>query len=417
MMEEIRPVSIEEVGDVVRITARAYPGSNLLGPENSQRFSERVKDTLENDPNVSFHGCYRDERLIGIMKWHDFSMNVHGTQMLTGGIGMVAVDLLHKKERVAKSMLKGFLESYRERGICLVSLYPFRVDFYKQMGFGMGTKINQYRIKPSSLPYVGKDQIVYLGTEDREEILACYHRVVRQTHGMIRKTDRELKNFLEQPDQVVVGCKCDGRLSGYLAFHYKHAHEENRMYNDLVIKEFHYETREALGQLLSFLHSQADQIQRIVLTTADEDFHVLLSDPGNGTNNLLPSVYHESHVAGVGLMYRVIDVPGFFAKLSERSFGLENVTLRLSIRDSFLPENEGTWLIQFTEGHPQLLENSHADVSVQLDISDFSSLVMGAVSFRKLYLYGLVEVDAAEEIARLDRLFYVAEKPRSTTPF
>lgn len=416
-MEEIRPVSIEEVDDVVRISAMAYPGSNLLVPENRQRFSERVADTLENDPNVSFHGCYREERLVGVMKWHDFSMNVHGTQMLTGGIGMVAVDLLHKKERVAKSMLLGFLESYRERGVCLVSLYPFRVDFYKQMGFGVGTKVNQYRIKPSSLPYVGKDQIVYLGTEDREEILACYHRVVRQTHGMIRKTERELKSFLEQPEQVVVGYRSDGRLGGYLAFHFKRAHEENRIYNDLVIKEFHYETREALGQLLSFLHSQADQIQRIVLTTADEDFHLLLSDPGNGTNNLLPSVYHESHVAGVGLMYRIIDVPGFFSKLSQRSFGSESVTLCLSIRDSFLPENDGTWTIEFSEGYPHVVEDKEADVHVGMDISDFSSLVMGAVSFRKLYTYGRIEIDAAEQIAKLDRLFYVADKPRSTTPF
>ena len=111
-----------------------------MASENAQRFSERVKDTLENDPNVSFHGCYRNDQLIGMMRWHDLSMNVHGTQMLTGGIGMVAVDLLHKKEKVAKTMLEGFIGSYRERGVSLVSLYPFRVDFYKQMGFGVGTK-------------------------------------------------------------------------------------------------------------------------------------------------------------------------------------------------------------------------------------------------------------------------------------
>ena len=416
-MEEIRPVTIEEVSEVVRITAMAYPGSNLLASENAQRFSERVRDTLENDPNVSFHGCYRNDQLIGIMKWHDLSMNVHGTQMLTGGIGMVAVDLLHKKEKVAKTMLEGFLGSYRERGVSLVSLYPFRVDFYKQMGFGVGTKINQYRIKPSSLPFSSKDKIIYLGMENREEMLACYHRIVRQTHGMIRKTDQELKKFLEQPEQVIVGYKNEGRLGGYLAFQFQRAYEENRIFNDLVVKEFLYESREALGQLLSFLHSQADQIQRIVLTTADEDFHVLLSDPGNGTDNLLPSVYHESNVSGVGLMYRVIDVPGFFSKLTQPSFGPEQVMLRLSIRDSFLPENAGSWLIRFSEGRPQLVEDGEADVSVAMDISDFSSLVMGAVSFRKLYSYGLVDIDVVEAVPKLDRLFFVSEKPRSTTPF
>lgn len=416
-MEEIRQVSFDDIDEAVRIAAMAYPGSNLLAPDGRQRFTERVKETMESDPHATFHGCFRDGQLIGVMKWHDLPMNVHGTQMLTCGIGMVAVDLLHKKEKVAKSMLQSFLATYRDRGISLVSLYPFRVDFYKQMGFGVGTKINQYRIKPASLPYFTKDQIVYLGDGDEEELLACYHRIVRQTHGMIEKTERELKNFLNQPEQIIVGCRQNGQINGYLAFHFQRAHEDNRMYNNLVVKEFLYETREALAQLLSFLHSQADQVQRIVLNTADEDVHLLLSDPGNGTDRLLPSVYHESNVSGVGLMYRIIDVPGFFRQLSHHRFGTQSCLLRLTITDSFLPENAGSWLIRFTEGSPQIVEDGQADAEVRMDISNLSTLVMGAASFRKLYLYGLAEIDEIGAVAMVDSLFHAAQKPRSTTPF
>lgn len=416
-MEEIRPISIDDIREVVRITAMAYPGSNLLAPDNQKRFAERVRDTLENDQNASFHGLFREERLVGVMKWYDLPMNVHGVPMLTGGIGTVAVDLLHKKEKVAMAMLRGFLSTYRERGVSLVSLYPFRVDFYKKMGFGVGTKVHQYRIKPASLPYTSKDKVFYLGEDDREQILACYHRIVRQTHGMIKKTERELKSFLEQPEQVVVGCKKDGKVIGYLVFQFQRVHEENRMQNDIVVKEFLYESYEAMAQLLSFLHSQADQINRIVLTTADEDFHVLLSDPGNGTDRLLPSVYHESHSSGVGLMYRVIDIPGFFHQLSQRRFGRENCLLRLNIRDSFLPENEGSWLIAFQDGLPHVAEEGQADVELSMDIADFSSMAMGVISLRKLYRYGLAEVSGEKAIPLLDRLFAAKEKPRSTTPF
>lgn len=416
-MEEIRPISLEDINEVVRITAMAYPGNNFLAPENQKRFTERVRDTLENDQNASFHGLFREQRLVGVMKWHDLPMNVHGVPLLTGGIGTVAVDLLHKKEKVAKAMLRGFLTTYRERGVSLVSLYPFRVDFYKKMGFGVGTKINQYRIKPASLPYTAKDKVFYLEEADREQILACYHRIVRQTHGMIKKTERELKSFLEQPEQVVVGCKTDGKVNGYLVFQFQRCHEENRLQNDIVVKEFLYESYEAMAQLLSFLQSQADQINRIVLTTADEDFHVLLSDPGNGTDRMLPSVYHESHVSGVGLMYRVIDVPGFFHQLSQRRFGRENCLLRLNIRDTFLPENEGSWLIDFRDGLPHVIEEGTADVELGMDISDFSSLAMGAIGLRKLHLYGLAEVSDENAIPLLDRLFAAREKPRSTTPF
>lgn len=416
-MEEIRPISLEDIHEVVRITAMAYPGSNLLAPDNQKRFADRVRDTLENDQNASFHGLFREGRLVGVMKWYDLPMNVHGVPMLTGGIGTVAVDLLHKKEKVAMAMLRGFLATYRERGVSLVSLYPFRVDFYKKMGFGVGTKVHQYRIKPASLPYASKDKVFYLGEDDREQILACYHRIVRQTHGMIKKTERELKSFLEQPEQVVVGCKKDGKVIGYLVFQFQRIHDDNRMQNDIVVKEFLYETYEAMAQLLSFLHSQADQINRVVLTTADEDFHLLLSDPGNGTDRLLPSVYHESHVSGVGLMYRVIDIPGFFHQLTQRRFGRENCLLRLNIRDSFLPENEGSWLIEFQDGLPHVAEEGQADVELSMDIAEFSSLAMGVTSLRKLYLYGLADVSDEKAIPLLDRLFAAKEKPRSTTPF
>jgi predicted acetyltransferase len=413
----IRPVTLEEVDEVVRIAALAYPGSQLLNPESRQRYAERVKDTLQHDPYVSFHGSYQDDKLVGIMRWHDYFMNVHGTKMLTGGIGMVAVDLLHKKEGVAKEMLLHFLNAYRDRGICLVSLYPFRVDFYKQMGFGVSTKMNQYQFKPSSLRFTGKEHIVYLDAQDKEEMLACYNRIVRQTHGMITKTDREMTAFLAQPEQFVVGCRQNGHINGYLAFQFENDHANNRMYNNLIIKEFHYETREALAQLCSFLHSQADQINRIILSTQDDDFHLMLSDPGNGTSNLLPSVYHESNAAGVGLMHRIIDVPLFFKKLSQHRFGNENGLVRMTIRDTFLPEQQGSWLIRFTEGLPQVVDDGQADVEVSMDISEFSSLVMGAVSFHKLYAYGLVEVDREEYLPMLGRLFYVERKPRCTTAF
>ncbi|MDC0764769.1 GNAT family N-acetyltransferase [Brevibacillus sp. AG] len=416
-MEEVRPVSIDDIDEVVRIAAMSYPGSNLLGAESRQRFAERVRETIENDPHVSYHGCYRDGRIVGIMKWYDFPMNVHGTPLLTGGIGLVAVDLLHKKEKVAMSMLRGFLSSYRERGISLVSLYPFRVDFYKQMGFGVGTKVHQYKFKPSSLPFVGKDKIVYIGKEDIEELSACYHRIARQTHGMIKRTERDWDRLLDVPEMIVVGYKKEGRLEGYLAFQFQGAHEKNKLFNNIEVRELQYENREALAQLLSFLRSQADQIQRIEFTTPDEDFHLLLSDPGNGTDTMLWSIYHESHASGVGLMYRIIDVPGFFRQLSHHHFGSETVNVKLTIRDSFLPENAGTWLIKFIDGRPELGEAVEPDIAVQLDISDFSSLVMGVVTAHKLYQYGQLELDAPEKLPILDRLFAVPEKPRCVTTF
>lgn len=91
--------------------------------------------------------------------------------------------------------------------------------------------------------------------------------------------------------------------------------------------------------------------------------------------------------------------------------------MRLNIRDSFLPENEGSWLIEFSEGHPQVVEAGEPDVELGMDISDFSSLVMGVISLRKLHLYGLADISDEKQIPFVDRLFATGDKPRSTTPF
>lgn len=327
-------------------------------------------------------------------------------------------DLLHKKERIAKEMLSIFLQHYRERGASITMLYPFRVDFYKQMGFGLGTKMNQYRVAPDSLPCGGsKQHIVYLTRADEEALVDCYNRYADKTHGMIEKNQYECKNLFDSPENLLVGYKRDGLLQGYLTFAFRKASEDNFGLNNLLVKEMIYETREALSELLTFLHSQADQIQSIIFNTQDESFHHLLRDPRNATNSMLPHVYHESNTSGVGLMYRVIDIPLLFEQLAGHNFNGQSCKVKLTIRDSFLPENDGSWTIHFTEGYPVLSASDGHEAEASMDIAEFSSLIMGSVTLKNLYMYGLAEISDVARLDQLHKLFLVEDKPRCTTPF
>jgi hypothetical protein len=149
----------------------------------------------------------------------------------------------------------------------------------------------------------------------------------------------------------------------------------------------------------------------------DEDFHHLLLDPRDGSGKLIPSVYHQSNTQGVGLMYRVIDVPGIFDLLTEHNFGGQTCTLKLTIDDSFLPENAGATLLVFEGGHVQRLESGDHDVEVRMTIEDFSSLLAGTVSFLSLYHYGLAKVSDIDYVEAVDRLFAVVHKPMCMTHF
>jgi predicted acetyltransferase len=381
---------------------------------------ESVKQHLleqhQKEPTVTFYGLFREGELHGGMRFHDYTMNFLGTTMPVGGVGLIAVDLVHKKEHVAKEMVSYFLRHYREQGAPLTLLYPFRPDFYKRMGFGYGTKMSQYRIEPASLPRgLSKDHVRRVTKDDQQAVQECYTRVTRRTHGMIEKTDLELTRLLDRPQHRFVGYEKDGRIQGYLIFSFQKG--EDFLRNDIQVREFIYENRQALSELLTFLHTQADQIRHVVLNIEDPFFHHQLSDPRNASRSLIPSVYHETNLQGVGLMYRVIDIPRIFQLLKERNFGDVTCTLRLTVEDSFLAENAGSTLIRFTDGHPQLMETGRHDVEIRLQIAEFSSLLAGAVPFRRLHTYGLAEISDVDHLDLVDRAFAVPEPPVCTTWF
>ncbi|HEV8193403.1 MAG TPA: GNAT family N-acetyltransferase, partial [Ktedonobacterales bacterium] len=347
-----------------------------------------------------------------------YTMNVRGARLKARGIGMVAVDLAHKKEHVARDLVRFFVESCRADDAPFALLYPFRPDFYKQMGFGYGTKQNQYHVVPSALPATGhRDRAAFLTPDDKDAVCACFNRYAAQTHGMIDKSQTEAARFFENPEMRLVGYRGEQGIEGYLAFTFRTLHTDNPMQLELIAQELVYENRAALLGMLAFLRSQFDQVHRIQFDTQDEDFHYLLDDPRDTSNNLLPSVYHQSNAQGVGLMYRVVNTRRVFEQLRDANFGDQDLTLRLTVRDSFLPENDGSVLVRFREGKPQVLETGKPDVDVSMEVAECSALLMGCVSFTSLHTFGLADISDLGSIERVDRLFAVPKKPICLTAF
>ena len=416
-MTEIRRLSPDELPAFALISANAYPGFPAHTPEDQQKLVERWRSQLA-DPTVSFYGAFRDGTLAGGMRLYDYRMNIFGAQVLTGGVGGVAVDLLHKKEHIAYDLIQYFIRYYRERGAPLVELYPFRPDFYLQMGFGYAIKVSEYRVAPADLPQgPTRAHVRALTPEDAPLLADCYSRYQVRTHGMIARPETHWQRLLTHPEYRCVGCVHDSQISGYLIFSFQLDAGGNWLVNDLSVNELVYETPKALAELLTFLRSQADQIRHVLFRTQDEDFHFLPRDPRNSTNHVIPSVFHESNTQGVGLMYRVIDVPSMFTTLAEHDFGGQTLRLQLTIRDSFYPANDGAVVVHFTSGHPLIVGDSDSDAQIGLDVADFSSLLMGCVSFKSLYRYGRVTLSDVSYLDTLNRMFLAEEKPICMTAF
>ncbi|WP_230875074.1 GNAT family N-acetyltransferase [Lysinibacillus cavernae] len=109
----------------VNIVVGAYPGRM----DGSQPTKEQLKNLFmqnqSNDESHGYYGLWEDDKLIGGMRLHDFQMNLFSKMLPIGGVGLVAVDLLHKKEKVAKELIQHFLNSFIEKNVHFVALYPF----------------------------------------------------------------------------------------------------------------------------------------------------------------------------------------------------------------------------------------------------------------------------------------------------
>jgi predicted acetyltransferase len=414
-LSSIKPIPQEDLHKFVNIVADAYPAMDLASEEEGIRVHDQL-EKIYDDERRRLVGLYRSEKLLGGMILLDFEMQVHSSKIETGGVGLVAVHLLHKKEKVAKELIEFFLRDYRERGAMLTSLYPFRPDFYKKMGFGYGPKIAQYKVLPSALPRgASKKNVEFVEADSVDELLECYNRYSQVTHGMIHRRVSDLERALFRPGRKAIAFRRNDLIDGYLVYSFKKG--ETFIENDIHIQELVYNSPEALSEILFFLHTQLDQVRRVVIATHDNNFHHLLSDPRNDSGNLIPHVSHETNSEGVGLMYRVINGSGIFEQLGSHDFGKQSCSVRFQITDGLLSENSGSFVVTFTGGRAKLTPKKAAEVSVSMDISDFSSLFMGTARFRKLYHYKKADISDPSYVAILDKLFRVDQQPVCMTHF
>lgn len=421
-MREIRELDRSHIDAYTEIAYNAYPSFKDFSKEAMDRYKATAVDILENDPDVTFYGLFDQEKLIAVMRLFRFQMNCFGKMIPVSGLGFLGVHLMHKKEKAAKAMVTFYEEWSREKGMPIGTLLPFRPDFYKQMGYGIGTKMNQYRIATSRIPadyepgdlrYIGKDQL--------EETFACHRRMAEKTHGMMYLFGDELRNRKEEEfDRVVGNYDETGRLTGYLIYRFENGRPGNYTQNNIYVKELIYEDVATLRKLLGFLRKQEDQVQLVIFNTEDENFHYLFDNPINDSMSYIPFGYIESNLQAVGVMYKLFDVAEAFRQCLHRNYNNANLTIRFEIVNELYHRTSST-VVRFHEGKAEILaadaEAGGADVTLKTNSAHFSPMFLGSVSPRGLYELGLIELDRPELLGEVDRTFYCSQKPVCYTDF
>ncbi|WP_427109073.1 GNAT family N-acetyltransferase [Lysinibacillus xylanilyticus] len=387
----------------VDIVVGAYPGRMGGLQPTKEQLKALFMHNQNNDASIHYYGLWEGNKLVGGMRLHDFEMNLFSKMIPIGGVGLVAVDLLRKKEKVAKELIDNFFKVFLEKNVHFVALYPFRPDFYKKMGFGYGPKMHQYSVEPSSFPKgATKKHLTFLTAQDQHKLADCYRRVA---------------SIFKNPQNYIIAAEKGDSIQGYMVFSFNKQSETNFLLNNLVIKEWIYETPEVLLEFSTFLNSQVDQVNRIEWNTQEENIHFFLGDVRNGTNHLIPSVYHASAVSGVGLMYRIINVQGFFEELTTHNFNGQTLTFKLTVKDSLLVENNQQIVIKAIDGNIKISNSTTYDVEMVIDITELSSLVMGVVTVQELFMLSKVKISDEQYVQSLHLFFLVLDKPTCITAF
>ena len=420
-MNMIRLLTLDDMKQAAAIIATAYPGMNISHATQQEEFVERLTLEQATDNDLSYYGLFQEGKgLVGLYRLHDFQGNVNGKMIRQFGLGMVAVHLFHKKERIAFQLLQHFHELASNENVSLVSLYPFNTNFYKKMGYGYGPTRYQYKLRPSSFPREGdKKRVVMLSPSNEEEIVGLYNEYAILHHGMIKRTWSE-RNLIKKKASFYAGVYERNKLIGAIAYILQPVKDSHFLHHEMIVYEWFWTKPSAFLDISTWLHSQQDQVERVVVRTHDESIMYQLNDPRNDSNRMIPSVYHEVAQVGTGLMYRLISIVEFVkqSNFSANSRPDKAVSISLFVEDSFSKEQHGGYSLTFKGNSWRAERNSitsdTADFTILID--DLSSWWMGCVSLEQLSQYGKVEVNNWC-VRNLDNWFKPFVKPTCLTSF
>ena len=416
-MYKFAPMTEENMHSMASLLMDAYPSD---GPGRSvEQYAESLKEASKRS-GVNFHGVYNRDSMAGCYITWDFDMNTRGFMAKAGGIGMIAVDLCRKREKVCFEMMRHYLGTLRETGTNIALLYPFNSAFYHKMGFGFGTLLQQFTLRPADLPSGGsKAHIVRLTEGDAEMLTAYYNSKVKNTHGLITKQTEEFERRLKSHAVKMFAYIDSGIVRGYIACNFKKGSEESFLVNDMLVNEMFFDSPEVFLELMTFLKSQADQVRYVIINTQDEGFINTIADPRNHKDRVLFSAYQECCQTGLGIMYRICDVEGFFADMKGCNFGNLNMKLRLNVNDTLVPENNKPFLLEFADGLCVVAnyDTQTPDTEISIDIAELSSMLTGCTNLKLLVKYGKAHISDAAKLDEISRAFSLDEKPVCVTHF
>jgi predicted acetyltransferase len=404
------------IAALARLLVDAYPVMGITTRDALAAYEGQFPEILRVDGTVVVI-AERDGALAGAMRLYDYQMNVRGRDAFTGGVGAVAVALTHKRQGIARALIAWYLDRYRARDAAFAALHPFRLDFYRALGFGYGTPVHRFRFAPGTLRDDGaRGTVRMLGESDLDALLDCYERVRAKTNGLIAKHRAATARALADAATRYVAVEDAGAVRGFMQTTAAGADAALRNRDELIVRDLAYEDETYLAALLGYLRNQRDQFARIAIESQDAAFYLAATDPRDGSDlAVAPPATHRVAETGLGIMYRILDVERALSYLPGTTAPF---ALRLAVDDPFQPAVGGTRTFRFgPRRSPQRDDTASPDATLAIGIHDLSSVVLGSLRLRDVVHHSLATVEPARALDIVDAAFRADQPPYCTTRF
>jgi len=416
-LSEIRQLHGGDLEDFSRIVRHAYPSIGGRSREAVAEYAESLEKRADEDGRLSYLGLFREDELLGGLMLNDFRMNLRGSTVPALGVSLVAVDLAHKRRHVCKELMQHVLERAEADGYALTTLYPFRPDFYRRMGFGFGSPVYELDLDPAQLPRSPLLERVRLLDEDSaREALDLYQRLFRTTSGLFEKRLHELARPLAKGNTSLAAYGGDGGVEGYAMFRFGKPEGGNFLRYDLEVLELLYDGPDALQGLLAFLGTQSDQVRRIRLLTHEAGLFHRFDDPTTRSGRLLPRVNHPVALMGAGVMYRFTDPEEAIPLLASGRGHLSSAPAELCIEDDFVWKAPRSVVVKAVDGKLELVD-AEPEGRLTMRIDAFSSIVAGSATLAGLAAMGMVRCEGDFDLEALSRALEPDAPPVCLTGF
>lgn len=378
-------------------------------PFNLEEAKQKVReDTLATLPNRTYFGSFTDDEttLMGSLIVNNYRANFEDKIVLMGGVGGVATLPQYRKKGVIHNCIKKALNHMYANNFLFSALYPFSRSFYHQFGYENGPYLQELTISLAGLKTndVGGFIEQLLPGDDLTPLLEVYEEFYRKYNLAIerREYNQELSqnNLLDQKRYIYLWRDEKKTPRGFIIF---------QKTDDDV-----FDCTASFAKRNAFLALDLRAYQAL--------FHFINQAFSNHYRTLklmipafihLDSLIKDSKNIGINLYYngmlRVVNCQKVLELCKVKGKG----SLKIAIVDSEIPENNGTWRIDFGDNTPNRVVKTLEKPDLSMPISALGPLICGIRTALDLKM--MPEVTIYDETAPFGNLFYA--KPCHITEY